>query len=300
MFCARKEVKPGDFTEFFESFTRRECSDLFSMINVAAMPHSEADGGALKKLYRSRWLLRELVLRDLRLRYRGSVLGFFWTLLNPMLFMGVYILVFGTFLHLGFHNYAAYVLSGNLAFLWFSAGLSQGTAAVVNGRMYVGKTVFPSEVLVLVPVLSGAINFLLSTPLLLVVDLILGQHLGWSLAYLPVVVFAQIMICAGIAFFLAAINVFYRDLSQLVGYLVLILFYFTPVFYQVEIVPRPYRDIILASPLTTMIMTYHDILFYGRAPNVLSIVYLLLVGSMLIVAGYSFFSRYSELFGEYL
>jgi lipopolysaccharide transport system permease protein len=149
----------------------------------------------LAELYRARWLIYELVSRDLRLRYRGSALGFGWTLLNPLLFMGVYILVFGTFLHLGFHNFALYLLSGNLAFLWFSGALNQGTGAILAGRMYVGKTVFPTQVLILVPVLSGAVNFVLSLPILLIADVVFGQHLGWSLVYLPLLMIGEAIIC---------------------------------------------------------------------------------------------------------
>jgi ABC-type polysaccharide/polyol phosphate export permease len=191
------------------------------------------------RMYRYRWLIYELVSREIRLRYRGSVLGFAWTLLNPLLFMAVYVMVFGTFLRLGFHNFALFLLSGNMAFLWFSGAVNQGTGAILAGRMYVGKTVFPSEVLLLVPVLSGAVNFLLSLPILIVADLIFGQHLGFALLYLPLIMLAEILIAVAMLFFFATINVFYRDFGQLEQYIMLLLFYITPVIYRVGDVPEP-------------------------------------------------------------
>lgn len=256
--------------------------------------------GFIARLHRSRWLIYELVSRDLRLRYRGSVLGFAWTLLNPLLFMGVYLLVFGTFLHLGFHNFALYLLSGSLAFLWFSGSLNQGTSAILSGKMYIGKTVFPPEVLVLVPVLSGAVNFALSLPILVIADVVLGQHLGWSLLYLPVLMVGEALVCVGLLFFFSTLNVFYRDFGQLETYIVLMLFYLTPIFYQVQNIPEPYRKIVLLSPISAMIMGYHDILFYGTVPSPWSIAYVFAFGLVVLAAGHAYFHHHRESLGEYL
>jgi ABC-type polysaccharide/polyol phosphate export permease len=261
---------------------------------------ASARHGLFSRLYRARWLIYELVARDVRLRYRGSVLGFAWTLLNPLLFMGVYMLVFGVFLHLGFHNYALYLLSGNLAFFWFSGSLNEGTNAILAGRMFVGKTVFPPEALILVPVLAGAVNFVFSLPILLIADIALGQRLGWGLVYLPLLMIGEAIICVGFVFFFATINVFYRDFRQLESYIVLMLFYLTPIFYRIQDIPEQYRKVILSSPIAAMITSYHDILFFNTAPNPLSVAYVFIFGVLLFVAGHAFFNRYSESFGEYL
>jgi lipopolysaccharide transport system permease protein len=252
------------------------------------------------RLFRYRWLIYELVSREIRLRYRGSVLGFAWTLLNPLLFMAVYLMVFGTFLRLGFHNFALFLLSGNMAFLWLSGAVNQGTGAILAGRMYVGKTVFPSEVLLLVPVLSGAVNFVLSLPILLIADGIFGQHLGIGLVYLPVIMAAEILIATGLLFFFATVNVFYRDFGQLEQYIMLLLFYVTPIIYKISNVPEPYREIVKASPVTQMIVAYQDILFFNVLPNPLDLAYLLTFAILLLIGGHTFFNRYHEVFGEYL
>src|SRR5215469_3718221 len=101
-----------------------------------------------RRLYRFRWLLVELVLRDLRLRYRGSVLGFAWTLLNPLFFMAIYTLVFSVYLRVPIPHYPLFLLSGLVPWTWFATAIQQGATAIVDGRLYVGKTTFPTEVLI--------------------------------------------------------------------------------------------------------------------------------------------------------
>jgi lipopolysaccharide transport system permease protein len=277
-----------------------KATPLQPAVSLTTKARLSADHSAFSRLYRARWLVFELVTRDLRLRYRGSVLGFAWTLLNPLLFMGVYLLVFGTFLHLGFHNYALYLLSGNLAYIWFASSLNIGTEAVRAGRMFVGKTVFPPEVLLLVPVLSGAVNFALSMPILLIASVALHQHFGPSIVLLPVLMLGEALLAIGLLFFFSTLNVFYRDFGQLETYFVLMLLYLTPIFYQVQSIPEPWQKIVLASPVAALIISYHDILFFGRFPALSAVAYVFAVGIGLCVAGYAFFSHYRESFGELL
>jgi lipopolysaccharide transport system permease protein len=166
--------------------------------------------------------------------------------------------------------------------------------------MFVGKTVFPAEVLILVPVLSGAVNFALALPILLIADVALHQRVGPSIVLLPVLIAGQVLLTTGLLFFFSTLNVFYRDFGQLETYLVLMLLYLTPIFYQVQSIPEPYRNIILASPIAELIISYHDILFFGRFPPLSSLAYVFAVGILLCAVGYAFFNRFRELFGELL
>lgn len=252
------------------------------------------------KLLRYRWLLFELVARDLTLRYRGSILGFAWTLLNPLLFMGVYVLVFGVYLKIGLPNYALFLLSGLLPWTWFSGAIQQGTGSILDGRMYVGKTVFPVEVLVVVPMLSQFVNYLFSLPLLLVVVALFHGHLGWPLLYLPFVILAQMMLTLAALFFTATLNVFYRDIAQLVVYGTLLLFYLIPIFYPLSRVPENLRPFVMANPFALMIMGYQQIFYENRAPGLAEIGYLLYSGFILLVIGHATFLRYKDSLGEYL
>jgi len=251
-------------------------------------------------LFRYRWLVYELISRDLKLRYRGSALGFAWTLLNPLLFMGVYTLVFGVYLKIGIPSYAVFLLSGLLPWAWFSNALMQGTTAILDGRMYVGKTIFPAEVLVLVPVCSNFVNFLFSLPVLVGVIVLFHGSLGLPLFALPAVVLVQMILTTGLLFFVATFNVFYRDLQQLMTYVVMLFFYLTPIFYQLTAVPVALRPFVEASPIAVLIQCYHQIFYANEWPDLASFAYLLLGSLVLFFLGYAFFKRHKESFGEYL
>lgn len=252
------------------------------------------------KLFRYRWLAYELITRDLKLRYRGSALGFAWTLLNPLLFMGVYVLVFGVYLKIGIPNYAVYLLSGLLPWAWFANALMQGTSAILDGRMYVGKTIFPAEVLVLVPVCSNFVNFLFSLPVLVVVVLLFHGSLGAPLLVLPAIVVIQMMLTVAVLFFLATLNVYYRDFQQLMTYAVMLLFYLTPIFYQLTAVPVKIRPFVEASPITVLVRSYQQVFYANQWPDLASFAYLFFVALVLLFLGHAFFKRHKESFGEYL
>jgi len=252
------------------------------------------------KIFRYRWLALELIARDLKLRYRGSALGFAWTLLNPLLFMGVYVLVFGIYLKIGIPNYAVYLLSGLLPWVWFSNALMQGTTAILDGRMYVGKTIFPAEALVLVPVCSNFVNFLFSLPVLVAVVVLFHGSLGLPLLALPAIVVIQMIFTLAVLFFVATLNVFYRDFQQLMTYAVMLFFYLTPIFYQASHVPPAIRPFVEASPIAVLVRGYQQVFYANEWPDLASFAYLLVVAVVLLVLGHAFFKRHKESFGEYL
>ena len=255
----------------------------------------------LPKMLRYRWLIYELVLRDLRLRYRGSVLGFTWTLLNPLLFTAVYVLIFGVFLNVGLKNYALYLLCGLLPWNWLAGAAQQGTTAIVDGRNYVGKTIFPTEALVVVPMLSNGVNFLFSLPLLGLVVLLYHVHVGWdALPFLCFALLVQAVNTLAVLFLLATLNVFYRDFQQLVVYLLLLLFYLAPIVYPPDRIPSPLHDILLANPFAIVIGTYQDLFYRAHAPDVAALAFALACGVVGLGIAYAIFERNKESMGEFL
>jgi lipopolysaccharide transport system permease protein len=254
-------------------------------------------------IYRYRWLIYELVLRNLRLRYRGSILGFTWTLANPLLFMGIYTLVFSFILKNGIAHFPLYLLAGIVPWTWFASGLTQGATSILDGRLYVGKTLFPSEVLVVVPVLTNGVNFVLSVPFIIVVALISHVHLGWSLLLLPVVALVEAVLLQGLATMFATINVFYRDVNELLGYAITALMFLTPIFYAQSLVAThaPQLAPILAlNPLAGIIGAFQAILNDGTVPDLKALAYSAVVGFVLLAVGQWLFERYRESFSEYL
>lgn len=255
------------------------------------------------KLYRYRWLIYELVLRNLRVRYRGSVLGFAWTFANPLLFMLIYTFVFSVVLKNGIHAFPLYLLAGIVPWTWFSSGLLQGTTSIADGRLYVGKTLFPSETLVLVPVLTNAVNFALSIPFIIIVALIFHVHLGWSLLLLPVVALVELMLLQGLATLFATINVFYRDVTELIGYAITALLFLTPIFYTREIVLArvpAFAAFLSLNPLSGIIGSFQAILYGGGLPDFKMLGYSAAFGFVLLAVAQWIFERYRESFSEYL
>ncbi len=169
----------------------------------------------MRSVVRYRWLLYELVKRDVLVRYRGSALGFVWTLLNPIIFMLIYTLVFSIYLKSPIRLFPLYLLSGMVPWIWFQGAIAQAVTAILDGRAYVGKTLLPTELLVIVPVLSNGVNFLITAVLLVPVCMAFGVNVVWAVLFLPLLALIELCMALGFSFFVATANVFYRDLQQL-------------------------------------------------------------------------------------
>lgn len=254
----------------------------------------------LRTLYRFRWLIYELVVRDLVARYRGSLLGFFWTLLNPLLFMVIYTFVFSVILRVGLPHFPVYLIAGLMPFQWFSAAIFAGTSSITDGGMYIGKTAFAPAILITVPVLSNLANFLFSLPVLLAVVLLNHVTVGWPLLALPLLIGIQIIFTLGILMSLATLNVFFRDLQQLVVVLTMLLMYLTPIVYPLSLVPAEYKAPILANPLTALITGYQNIFYYNRAPDWISLLWALAWSVTLFYIGRLVFTYYQDAIPEYI
>ena len=255
---------------------------------------------AASPFVRYRWLVYELVLRDLRLRYRGSALGFAWTLLNPLLFMAIYTLVFSVYMRVNIHNYPAYLLAGIVPWMWLAGALGQGTSAIIDGRMYVGKTLFPTEILIVVPVLSHGINFILSLPVLFLFAIVLHAHLGLSLIMLPVLIVIQCAMVLAFVILAATFNVFYRDLQQLIVYVLTALFYVTPIFYTPSLVPEKFQFLITWNPFAALINCYHAIFYAGTFPSAYDLIFAFVFSAALLGLAQGCFLRYREAFSEFV
>ena len=250
-------------------------------------------------LYRYRWLLYELVARDLILRYRGSVLGFLWTFLNPLLMMLVYTLVFSVYLRIPIPHYAVFLISGLLPWLWFNSSISAGATSIVDGRTYVGRSVFAPIILIIVPILSNGVNFVLSIPLLFAIASFFGVPIGWPVIVLPVLMGVQFLLTLGILLTLATFNVFYRDLQQLMVTILSLLFYLAPIFYPLSSVPERVRPFLYIDPMVPLVLAYQDIFFFDRLPDARLVAYALLVALVLCAIGRRVFNRYKDAFADY-
>lgn len=243
-------------------------------------------------------LIRELVVRDIRLRYSGSILGLGWSQLAALSQVGIMMFVFGRVVRLGIPHYPAFVLAGMGPWLWFVGSIGAAAASVVEGRDLVRRPGFPPAVLPLVAVGTALINFVLTIPvILLTVGLVTGT-VPTTAALLPVLLVVQLMVMLGPAYLVAALNVFLRDTGHLVAIVLGLLFYATPVFYSH--VPARYQVILGLNPMAHVVSAYRQVLLFGSVPSWKALLAMTLGGAAGTWIGYKAFTSRQRWFAEEL
>ncbi len=171
----------------------------------------------IRELYQYRVLLLSLTQRELKARYRASVLGFFWTFLNPTLLMLAYVLVFGVFMKAQMHHYVFFLFVGLLPWVFFSTSLSSGATAISDRRDLLTKVRFPAQVLPATVVATNLINYLLSLPLMFILGASLGEWPTWHAVVFPAILALQIFFTLALSYMISALNVVFRDLQHIVA-----------------------------------------------------------------------------------
>jgi lipopolysaccharide transport system permease protein len=261
-------------------------------------------GDAMTELCRSlvahRELIGILVAKQLKLRYRGSLLGFCWTLLNPLLLMLVYTLVFSVYFRVDVEKYPAFLFSGFLPWIWFSSSLQQGVTCILDGAGLVTRSRFPAEVLPLVTLTANTVNFLLTLPLLFLFLLAFHIKVGAALLGLPVLIGLQYLLTLGPVLILSAANVYYRDLQHIIFHLLTVTQFLTPIFYPVSLIPEPFRAWALLNPLAVLFTAYQDVLYFDRVPPWPPLLALLLLAMLTLSVAVTMFARSKRTFVEAL
>lgn len=277
----------------------------------------------LIELWACRELIMNLVLRDLRVRYKGSALGYLWTQFAPLLMMLVFWFVFSFLMQSSGAMYPIFLLVGLLPWNFCAEAVSAGTRSILDNANLIKKVYFPREVLPLVTVLSSLLNFVLSLPMLLVLMTILqllyeplGGRLNfsWTFAYLPVLLLIQTIFLLGVTLIFSAFAVKYRDFMHLIGILVQFWFFLTPVVYSLDnidlvVAGLPVATVIRwVNPMASIVDFYRDILYgnmvpVGQIPTpglpALDSVLRVSVTALVVLGiGYWFFQRRSGSFGE--
>ncbi|MEM1785588.1 MAG: ABC transporter permease, partial [Candidatus Bathyarchaeia archaeon] len=245
-------------------------------------------------------LIVELVRRELKLRYRGTWLGFFWSLLNPLIFMVVYTLVFSYFFRIGIQKFPAFLLTGLLAWNWFSESVMMGTSCIVDHAAFLRNAIFPAQILPVVSVAAGMMNYIFALPVLFALLLVYQTPLGWTLLALPFVMLVQFLLSLGIVYFTATFNVFLRDLRYIVQHGLLVAFFLTPVMYDLSFVPTRFQWLLKINPMTIVIDSYRRILFYGNWPHWRNLALLLGLALIILALGSAVFEHNRETFPEHL
>jgi lipopolysaccharide transport system permease protein len=253
----------------------------------------------LRELYLYRGLLLSLTQRELKARYRGSVLGFLWTFLNPTMQMLVYSLLFSVWMRQQIEHYTYFVFIGLLPWIWFSSSVGGGASAISDRRDLLTKVRFPAQVLPATVVATNLINYVLALPLLLLLGLLFGHLPSWHIILFPVVVFVQLWVTLALAYLFSAINVTFRDLQQLLSNVLTMWFFVTPIFYRAENIPERFRDIVLlANPMAVMVTSYQAIFYEHRVPAAGPLAMWMGIAVVLLWLASGLFERRREEFAE--
>lgn len=252
----------------------------------------------LAELAKHRSLLSALVGRELKSRYRGSLLGFLWTFLNPLLLLCVYALVFSVYFRIHMDNYAVFMFSGLLPWVFFSSSLSEGAGAITDGGSLVTKVLFPLQVLPAVKVLANFVNYLLSLPILFIFLLAWGVPLTPKLvAFFPVAA-VHLLFTYALTLILSAANVFMRDTRHILANLLTLWFFLTPILYPLSQVPEKWRPLVYFNPAAIFSLGYHDVFFWGRWPRWDLLGLMALLSLVLLAVSVVIFEHYKEYFAE--
>ena len=262
---------------------------------------------ALGDLFRFRQLIALLVVRELKVRYKRSVFGLLWTMLNPLLLMVVYTIVFTLVMPSSVHNFSIFMLSGLLPWLFFSTSLLQGLFSILGNQELIRKVRLPQAVFPLSVVGSNLVNFALSLVPLVLLMATLRQPFSAALLFLPVATLILTIFTSGVTLMLATFTVFFRDVRHLAEVGLQLLMYLSPVLYDVRIVEQKqfwwvpaYRMFLAVNPITYLVPLFRDPVFHGRVPQ-LSTVAIASAGSLFaLVVGYRIFQRLSPRHIHYL
>lgn len=251
-----------------------------------------------RRLLYLRDLLRELVVRDMKLRYKRSVLGVIWSLFNPLAQLLVFNFVFRLVLPLDIPNYATFVFVGLLSWTWFSSSLFQATEVIVHNPELIRRPGFPTAILPIVTVTTHFIHFLIALPILFAFLLLSNMWPDLTLLTLPLLVALQFLFTLGLAYFMAAIHVTFRDTQHLLNIALMLAFYLTPIFYDAGVIPDKYKPLYNLNPMVHIVDSYRAILMRGEGPAVWPLVILAILTALLLFAGYTLFVHMSHRFAE--
>lgn len=258
--------------------------------------------------WRLRDLLLQLVKRNVQTRYKGSVLGLLWVVTTPLLMLAVYTFIFGVILKtrwgVGTNDsmaaFALILFCGQVVLNIFSETLTMAVGTVVNNPNYVKKVVFPLEILPLASFLT-ALFFGMVWFGILLLSIVACLHIAtWTMVALPLVLLPLFFLTCGLAWMVAALGVYIRDLAHVIGILLQMLFFMTPVIYQLDMVPERYRVYLWLNPLTYVVENVRKVLIYGQWPNWSAWAAMLLGSIIISKLGYLWFMKSKRGFGDVL
>jgi lipopolysaccharide transport system permease protein len=258
----------------------------------------------------SLWTLRHLtaimVKRDLLGRYKGSMIGFFWTIINPLGHLLLYTFVFSVILKVRFggdastSSFALYLMAGLLPWGAFAESLTRATTSIVEQPNLVKRVVFPLEILPLAVVVSSMLSEVIGTAILAVVATIMTGHLHWTIMFVPLIWFSQFLFITGLSWLLGSLGVYLQDLKHMMSLLLATWMYASPIVYPASAFPERLQFMVWINPMAGIVTDYRRVLLEGQMPNWTMYATYTAISLIFWFAGYFFFKKIKRSFADVL
>jgi lipopolysaccharide transport system permease protein len=252
----------------------------------------------IKGIWEFKYLIYNLVLRDLKVKYKGSTLGFLWSLLNPLLMIVVYTVAFKYVMKIKVPNFPIFLFSALLPWNFLSSTLSMGVTSITENSNLVKKVYFPREVLPLSIVLVNLFHFCLSFLVLIPALLFFKIIPGFSFLFLVVIVFFQTLFVLGLTLLASALDVYYKDVKHILEVMLNLWFWLTPIIWPLYLVPEKLQDYVYLNPFTAFVQAYRDIILHNQFPKPLILTILVVTGILVFLLGAAVFQKKQRRFAE--
>jgi lipopolysaccharide transport system permease protein len=254
----------------------------------------------LTNLWKFRELLGNLTIRELSVRYKQTLLGVAWVLVQPIALMTVFTLFFSFALNVPSDGlpYPLFVYCGLVPWGLFATSLGFAVPSLVHNAPLIRKVYFPREVLPFSTILATLVDFALAMVVVLGMMLIFRHPIPMTVLFVPILVFVQLILITGVSLGLSAVNVFFRDIRHAIPLIIQLWLYASPVIYPVSVVPEHFRDFYFLNPMDSLMFNYRRVLLHGLPPDFATLTSAFVVSIVILVISWWFFSRFEEYFAD--
>jgi lipopolysaccharide transport system permease protein len=237
-------------------------------------------------------LLYELVRRDLKVQYEGTFLGFAWTLLIPILHLGIFYFLFKVILEVKNPRFTSFAFIGIISYGWFQSALSQAAGSISgSNRDLALRPGFPIPLLPFIAVSSSMLHFIFTFPLIVFIVMAEDHHLSAAIFLIPLIMAIQFVLCLGFGYLLAILNIVFRDTKHILDAVLRLFYFISPVFYDPQMVPEKYRQFYVLNPMVTILQSYRDIILHGIMPDWFSLGILATFATVVTWIGFRIFQK---------
>ena len=254
----------------------------------------------MTELINYKTFLGTLIKKNLRGKYKKSILGILWSFLNPLLQVAIYVIILPFVLKTEETNYLIFVLGGVIPWNWFSSGVNLATTCVSNEQGLIKKIYFPHYMLPLSITISTFVNFLISCIIIFACAFITNVGISWHIVFLPILIIIEFIFIYAVSLLVSALNVFARDIQFIVQFGISLLFYATPVLYNTHVFPSSVKWIFKINPLSQIILSFKDIFYYHRIPQLGNLLIVFIGSVLLLIICRFIFIKLSKKFAEEL